>query len=74
MSEKRFKEGINFSCVDIETETTYWYACNLCGLLNELSEENEQLRKDKKTRKRYTNTRSRRTRLRPEPVYKKRKK
>ena len=35
MGEKRFKKGINFSCVDTETRKSYWYACNLCGLLNE---------------------------------------
>lgn len=46
MSEKRFKTGINLSCVDTETGKTYWYACNLRGLLNELAEENEQLRKE----------------------------
>ena len=34
MSEKRFKKGYNFSCVDTETGKSYWYACNLCGLLN----------------------------------------
>lgn len=44
MSEKRFKTGINLSCIDTETGKTYWYACNLRGLLNELAEENEQLR------------------------------
>ena len=35
MGEKRFKKGINLSCVDTETGKSYWYACNLCGLLNE---------------------------------------
>lgn len=35
MSEKRFKKGINLSCVDTETGKSYWYACKLCGLLNE---------------------------------------
>lgn len=34
MSEKRFKKGDNLSCVDTETGKSYWYACNLCGLLN----------------------------------------
>lgn len=51
MSEKRFQKGMNLSCVDAEAGKSYWYACNLCGLLNEqqkeiddLKEENEQLR------------------------------
>lgn len=44
MSEKRFKKGINLSCVDTEAGKSYWYACNLCGLLNKLVEENEQLK------------------------------
>lgn len=35
---------MNLSCVDTETGKSYWYACNLCGLLNELAEENERLR------------------------------
>lgn len=48
MSEKRFKKGINLSCVDTETGKTYWYACNLRGLLNELAEENKQLKQRNK--------------------------
>ena len=51
MSEQRFKKGMNLSCVDTETGKSYWYACNLCDLLNEqqkeiddLKEENKQLR------------------------------
>ena len=35
MSEKRFKKGDNLSCVDTETKKSYYYPCNLCGLLNE---------------------------------------
>lgn len=35
MSEKRFQKGLNLSCFDTETRKSYWYACNLCGLLNE---------------------------------------
>lgn len=34
MGEKRFKKGINLSCIDTETGKYYWYACNLCDLLN----------------------------------------
>lgn len=45
MSEKQFKKRVNLSCIDTETGKTYWYACNLRGLLNELTEENERLRK-----------------------------
>lgn len=51
MSEKRFKGGDNLSCVDTGTGKSYYYPCNLVGLLNEqqatisaLKEENEQLR------------------------------
>ncbi len=51
MSDKRFKKGDNLSCRDTETGKSYYYACNLSGLLNryqttiqELQEENEQLR------------------------------
>ena len=33
--EKRFQKGINLYCVDTENGESYWYACNLCGLLNE---------------------------------------
>ncbi|WP_407462519.1 hypothetical protein [Methanobrevibacter sp.] len=50
MSEKRFQKGMNLSCVDTETGKNYWYACNLCGLLNEqqtiieaLKRENDKL-------------------------------
>ena len=46
MSEQRFKKGVNLSCIDTKTGKTYWYACNLRGLLNELVEENEQLQKE----------------------------
>ena len=46
MSKQRFKKGVNLSCIDIETGKTYWYACNLRGLLNELAEENEQLKQE----------------------------
>ena len=35
MSDKRFQKGLNLSCFDTETRKSYWYACNLCGLLNE---------------------------------------
>ena len=55
MSEKRFKRGVNLSCVDTETGETYWYACNLCGFLDrqqatisQLKEDNEQLKKEHK--------------------------
>jgi len=48
MSYKRFKKGINLSCVDTKTGTSYWYACNLCGLLNELADENEQLKSERR--------------------------
>ena len=48
MSKQRFKKGVNLSCIDIETGKTYWYACNLRGLLNELAEENEQLKQELK--------------------------
>lgn len=48
MSEQRFKKGVNLSCIDTETGKTYWYACNLRGLLNELAEENEQLKEELK--------------------------
>ncbi len=51
MSEKRFQKGMNLSCFDTETGKSYWYACNLCSLLNEqqatieqLQEENELLK------------------------------
>ena len=46
MSKQRFKKGVNLSCIDTETGKTYWYACNLRGLLNELAEENEQLKQE----------------------------
>lgn len=55
MSDKRFKKGYNLSCRDTETGKSYYYACNLSGLLNryqttiqELQEENEQLKKEYK--------------------------
>lgn len=55
MSDKRFKKGDNLSCRDTETGKSYYYACNLSGLLNryqttiqELQEENEQLKKEYK--------------------------
>lgn len=35
MSEKRFKSGDNLSCVDTGTGKSYYYPCNLVGLLNE---------------------------------------
>lgn len=51
MSEKRFKSGDNLSCVDTGTGKSYYYPCNLVGLLNEqqatisaLKEENKQLK------------------------------
>lgn len=51
MSEQRFKKGDNLSCVDTETGKSYWYACNLCGLLNEqqatisqLEEKNDRIK------------------------------
>lgn len=44
MSDERFKTGINLSCVDTETGKTYWYACNLRGLLNEQQATIEQLK------------------------------
>lgn len=43
MSEKRFKKGSNLSCVDTETGKSYWYACNLCGLLNRFNHTNNEL-------------------------------
>ena len=44
MSEKRFQKGENLSCVDTETGKSYWYACNLCGLLNEQQSEINSLK------------------------------
>lgn len=29
---------MNYSCFDTETGKSYWYACNLCGLLSEMSD------------------------------------
>lgn len=46
MIEKRFKKGLNLSCVDTETGKSYWYACNLCGLLNEFEAKCHKLKKD----------------------------
>lgn len=47
MSEKRFQKGDNLSCIDTETGKSYWYACNLCGLLNEqqaiIEEQNKEI-------------------------------
>lgn len=46
MGEKRFKKGINLSCVDSETGKSYWYACNLCDLLNEQQDIINKLKKE----------------------------
>ena len=60
MSDKRFKKGMNLSCFDTETGKFYWYACNLCGLLNNqqaiisaLKEENEVLLEEWSERQQY---------------------
>ena len=46
MTEKRFMIDDAGTLIDMQTRNTYDYVSDVCGLLNELTEEKEQLKHD----------------------------